>query len=520
MRALTEARWGLRARALLWAVGSAAACTGESEAQLTPNAADGDASRGVSGGSAAPGATADAGSGSSAAGSGSAESPAAARPPGATPGSDVGAPGAGSADAGVLASPEADAPETDPLPAPPAPPAGLVVEYDEEGCPIAPALALRRVATLTQTGMLLVQAPGDSLAFLAERPGRILVLQGGRVLPTPLIDFRDSVAQLETERGLLSMALHPDFPQSGRFFVFYTRAVDDPMTPELSTLGDLVIAEGRLSREDRRLAEPRLTPLVTIEKDVRYHNGGMLAFGPDGYLYASTGEDGRIYGPEASTLQQVNHKLGKILRIDVDAPDLRPPGNIAGADIHVWDYGLRNPWRMSFDRQTGDLYIGDVGEATWDEINYEPAGQGGRNYGWGVLEGSECFRAAGSCDTAGITPPILAIPHDGPGSTGNTCTNDFEAEAAQCNRAVVGGYVYRGPALPELGGRYFYGDNIQNTVRSFIVRDGAAACQQDHTADLVSPETRLQGIVSFSEDGLGELYVLDLFGNVYRIERQ
>lgn len=394
------------------------------------------------------------------------------------------------------------------------------VQYDDQGCPLVPPLKLTRVVALTQTGMLLDQAAGDERIFIAERPGRILILRNNSVEPTPFLDFRSSIAPLETERGLLSMALHPRFTETGRFFVIYTRAVDDPMTPELASLGDLVVAEGKVSPDDPNQAAPTLAPLFTIPKEVRYHNGGMLAFGPDGFLYVSTGEDGRIYGPNSDSLQEVDHKLGKILRVDVDAPNSSPPGNIPGADIHVWDYGLRNPWRMSFDRLTGDLYIGDVGEATYDEIIYEPLGEGGRNYGWGVLEANQCNAPFGDCSTNGLTPPILAIPHDGPGSVNNTCVNDFEQEAAECNRAVVGGYVYRGARLPELNGRYFYGDNIQNTVRSFIVNNGEVSCQATHTADLVDSDTRIAGMVSFSEDAAGELYILDLFGNIYRIERQ
>lgn len=456
---------------------------------------------------------------SSVAGAGGGESNVPSSPAGAGSG------GAGSGGAGeqpIAVDPPlagASGAATSPTP-PPAPPPDVEVTFDAEGCPIPPPMRLTRVATLAQTGMLLDQVEGDDRIFIAERPGRVLILRGGELLPTPFIDFRDSVAPLETERGLLSLALHPGFLQNGRFFALYTRAVDDAMTPELDSLGDLVLAEGATSPESPDVAVPTLTPLLTIPKDVRYHNGGMIAFGPDGYLYVSTGEDGRIYDFRASTLQETDHKLGKILRIDVDAPDTSPPGNLPGADIHVWDYGLRNPWRMSFDRLTGDLYIGDVGEATWDEIIFEPAGQGGRNYGWGVFEANQCLNQFGSCFAEEHVPPVLAIPHDGPGSVDNRCTNDFEADASECNRAVVGGYVYRGVQLPELAGRYLYGDYIQNTVRSFIVDGGEATCPQDHTEDLVSPETRLQGIVSFSEDASGELYVLDLFGNVYRIDRE
>jgi glucose/arabinose dehydrogenase len=391
--------------------------------------------------------------------------------------------------------------------------------FGPDGCPVVPALKLTKAATLTQTAMLLVQAPGDPRLFVAERLGRILLVTGGVVSPTPFLDIRSSVAPLETERGLLSIALHPQFAANRRFYVAYTRITNDPLTPNQTHLGDVVLAEGTASMTDPNRADPTLKILLTVPKNNRFHNGGMLAFGPDGMLYMSSGEDGRSYDKNLKgSLQELTNMAGKILRINVDDPAARPAGNFANGDVHVWDYGLRNPWRMSFDRKTGDLYIGDVGEITWEELIFEPKGVGQKNYGWPRTEGNHCYLSS-NCDMTGITPAMLELGHTGEGSVNGSCGFD-DMKVVDCNRAVLGGYVYRGQALPELDGRYFYGENIHNEVRSLVVKDGKATCQADHTKDLVSNTTRIQGLVSFSEDAQGELYLLDIFANVYRLERR
>jgi len=395
------------------------------------------------------------------------------------------------------------------------------VDLDMDGCPDIPQLELTLIEQFSQTPIAFLQASGDRRRLVAERPGRVLV-RDPRVMPAPSIpflDLRPSVAPLETERGLLGMALHPEFAQNGRFFVVYARAADDPQTPELDTQGDLVLGEGVVSSDDPYVADPTLTILLTLPKDQRFHNGGAIAFGADGYLYMGTGEDGRVYTFERPTLQEIDHRYGKILRIDVDDPEGAPPGNLVGGDPLVWDYGLRNPWRLSFDRSTGDLYIGDVGENSWEEIIFEPAGTGGRNYGWATSEGPQCF-VGDPCGLEDITPAVLEIGHTGVGSVDGRCNADFENEPAECNRAVIGGYVYRGQRIRELDGRYFYGDNVQNYVRTFVVRNGQAECEADLTDDLIEDGTLIQGLVSFAEDARGELHVLDLFGHVYRIDRE
>jgi glucose/arabinose dehydrogenase len=246
----------------------------------------------------------------------------------------------------------------------------------------------------------------------------------------------------------------------------------------------------------------------------------MAAFGSDGMLYMTSGEDGRNYSAALKpTLQQLTNLAGKMLRIDVDNPPARPNGNFTQGDGHVWDYGLRNPWRFSFDRLTGDMYVGDVGEGSWEEVIFEPKGMGQRNYGWPTTEGNHCSPSSAGCNMTGISPAVFEFAHAGNGANGGVCGFD-ETAVIDCNRAIIGGYVYRGKALPELYGRYFYGEYIKNEVRSLIVRDGRAACQADHTVDLRTAATPIQGLLSFSEDAQGELYLLDIFANVYRVERE
>jgi glucose/arabinose dehydrogenase len=253
---------------------------------------------------------------------------------------------------------------------------------------------------------------------------------------------------------------------------------------------------------DRNAAVPDATRVLrTVDQPFANHNGGMLAFGPDGFLYVAMG-DGGSGGDPQNNGQNRRAKLGKILRIDVDS-DQPPPGNLSDADPDVWDFGLRNPFRFSFDRLTGDLYVGDVGQSAFEEVDVEPRGQGGRNYGWSVTEGFACFHPPNGCDQTGLTPPVVAYPHDN-GTDREDC-------------AVIGGYVYRGSAIPGLAGRYLYGDLCTNRVRSFVW-NGSAAVSQVDVSDALASTSTIGALSSFGEDSNGELYVCDLAGAVYRID--
>jgi glucose/arabinose dehydrogenase len=354
-------------------------------------------------------------------------------------------------------------------------------------CPIAPALRLTPVATGLDQPLLALGAPGDpGRLYIIEKPGRIRILEGGGVREQAFLDIT-ALTSKGGEQGLLGLAFSPSYASNGRFYVDYT-----------DSDGDTVIAEYVRSAGNASVAEPTaLRVLRMIGQPFSNHNGGMVAFGPDGFLYVAMGDGGGAGDPDNNG-QDRQSKLGKILRLNVDG-DAPPPGNLANADADVWDFGLRNPFRFSFDRATGDLYIGDVGQGQFEEVDVEPRGQGGRNYGWNVTEGFECFSPRNDCETAGITFPATVYSHDG----------------GDCS--VIGGYVYRGSAIPALAGRYLYGDLCTGRIRSFVWNGSAAVAAVELTSTLASNET-IGSLVSFGEDLNGELYVCDITGTVFRID--
>jgi glucose/arabinose dehydrogenase len=325
--------------------------------------------------------------------------------------------------------------------------------------------------------------PGDARVLVVERPGRVRIVKDGALLAAPFLDLAERVGSAGQEQGLLSIAFHPAFATNGRFFVAYT-----------DLAGALVIAELVVGAATPDRAEPSTARvLLTIpHPGATNHNGGQLAFGKDGFLYAGTGDGGGA-GDRPGNAQDTGVLLGKLLRLDVDGarPYAIPPGNPGFAAPEVWSYGLRNPWRFSFDRTTGDLYMGDVGQSSWEEVNFQPVGAtGGQNYGWNLVEGDgHCFGAA-DCAAPGLTlvRPVAEYP------TANGC-------------AVTGGFVYRGAALPSLTGTYLYGDFCTGEVLAFRMSGGRATGQGDVTAALGGA---LPLLSSFGEDGAGELLAVQL----------
>jgi len=414
-----------------------------------------------------------------------------------------------------------------------------------------PKLKLTPVAASTKANvpMALAQQKGDPRMFVVERDGRIKILLDDKIGATPFLDIRSSVLTTpisgNSERGLLNMALHPKFPTDPRFYLFYTRRSNDPHSQ--GGEGHIVIAEGK--QVSNTAAAPTLKALTVIPHPEDHHIGGMLAFGPDGMLYAGTGDGGGMDTLKSG--QNPMTMLSKILRIDVDNPTVKPAGNLdlPGADPLTWAMGARNPYRGTFDRDTGDLYFGDVGFSAWEEVNFVPPGKSQLNFGWGfdkskqgidprnpgrgeqdAISGMEGLHPFPSWTAVPWEPfgylPIIEIPHDGDGWSKNPAAFGDAGWSCQgnissaCARAIMGGYVYRGPDK-DLYGRYFYGDHVQNTISSFIVKDGKVTCLEDLTADLVTGTTRLQGLNGFGQGGDGTLYVHDLAGsNIYRIDRE
>jgi glucose/arabinose dehydrogenase len=349
-----------------------------------------------------------------------------------------------------------------------------------------PPLALKPVATGLNAPMLATAPPGDARLFIPERTGAIRILEDGVVEPQPFLTV--SGVSTCSECGLLGLAFHPEFAANGRFFVHYTASAGG------GTIESRIVEYSANPASD--VARPTAErTILTLDQPALNHNAGSISFGSDGYLYVPFGDGG-----VSANAQNPRSWLGSVLRIDIDGgvPYAIPPGNpydgINGAR-EVWATGLRNPYRSSFDRGTGDLYIGDVGQNAWEEVSVGPAGLAGLNYGWATMEGNACYQPSTGCNTAGLTLPAVAYPNPAQG------------------RSVVGGYVYRGTSMPALRGTYFYADFFSGWIRSFRLAGGVATHQRDWSSSLGT----VNSISGFGEDAAGELYVTSFNGTVYQI---
>ena len=332
------------------------------------------------------------------------------------------------------------------------------------------------VATGLSSPLGLVHAgDGSGRLFIVEQTGRIRIHDGTQVRSTAFLDV-GSLITCCGERGLLGLAFHPDYAVNGLFYVHYT-----------NTAGNTAIAHYRVSA-DPNVADPASGQfLLNVAQPFTNHNGGQLAFGPDGYLYIGLGDGGSGGDPD-NRAQNLGTLLGKMLRIDVDGgfpyaiPATNPFRTTPGALPEIWAYGLRNPWRFSFDRQTGDLFIADVGQSAREEVDFQPStSTGGENYGWRLMEGTACFNPSTACNNGTLTLPILEYGH-----------------SLGCS--IIGGYRYRGSRFPQLTGRYFYGDFCSGRIWT-----GTQSGQTWSSSQLI--ETALS-ITSFGEDEGGELYVV------------
>ena len=349
-------------------------------------------------------------------------------------------------------------------------------------------LVLTDIGTVSQPTMI-TAPPGDDRLFVTERFGQVKVIQPDGTVDT-FMDISDRVLANGIEQGLLGLAFHPDYETNGRFFVYFTDRPDaNRQVSEFAVSTDPNVAD---PDSEKVLYERRQPEEAT---DIR-HYGGMLRFGPDGYLYVSSGE-----GASARTQPQDPFTFfGAMLRLDVDSGDPYgiPADNpfadgVDGAP-EVWAFGLRNPWRFDIDHETGLVYIGDVGQGDVEEINVAPRLPGGDNFGWANMEGSDCFFEAG-CDPANYTMPAVEYRHD------DGCS-------------VTGGVVYRGQAIPELDGTYFYGDWCSGWIRSFVYLDGQVTDEQDWT-DTLGAQSQLQ---VFGVDGDGEIIIGLMSGELRRLE--
>jgi glucose/arabinose dehydrogenase len=357
---------------------------------------------------------------------------------------------------------------------------------ERKDAPAAPAVVLQQLAT-GLPDITAITSAGDRRLFITRQSGLVVIWDGTQILPAPFLDISPLVICCN-EQGLLSIAFHPNYAFNGYFFVNYTNLT-----------GQTIVARYRVSPGDPNAADAfSAAILLTIDQPAANHNGGQLQFGPDGDLYIGMGDGGSANDPQCHA-QSSDSLLGKMLRIDVDQNEFQAPYYGIPADNpfvrttgppEAWAYGMRNPWRFSFDRSTGDLYIGDVGQDAREEIDYQPlAAGGGQNYGWKIMEGSLCGTQGSSgctvppppCGDPAYTLPILEYSHDG-----GAC-------------AVTGGYVYRGRQIPDLQGAYVYGDYCTGNI-------WAASEQSGTWSPVVLPITA-PTLTTFGEDADGELYV-------------
>lgn len=321
---------------------------------------------------------------------------------------------------------------------------------------------------------------GSGRLFVIEKAGRIRILQAGQIRAQPFLDIHERVGSEGNEQGLLGLAFHPRYAENGFFYVNYT-----------NTDGNTIIARYQVAN-DPNLADPASERvLLQIEQPFRNHNGGALVFGPDGYLYAGLG-DGGSSGDPFGNAQNLDSLLGKILRLDVDSADpyAIPPENASGSE--VWAYGLRNPWRIAIDHATGNVYIADVGQDQWEEIDFVPAGATGPlNFGWDYREGKHYFRGLPPPGLE-LIPPVTEYGHD------QGCS-------------VTGGVVYRG-SMPEWQGIYLYADYCRGTIWGLLNADGQWQTQALFEAGLT--------VTTFGQDEAGEVYLASDSGEILRLTRR
>ncbi len=350
----------------------------------------------------------------------------------------------------------------------------------------AQQFALHQIASGLTMPVAITHA-GDSRIFITLQRGQVVIYDGNGIKPAPFLDIQQLVSCCD-ERGLLSVAFHPRYRDNGLFFVYYT-----------DQNGDVTIARYKVSSDPDRADPNSAQVLLTINhRAFGNHNGGQLQFGPDGYLYAGTGDGGGA-GDTLGNGQNLQALLGKMLRIDVDSaspyaiPPSNPFANRNDAKKEIWAYGLRNPWRFSFDRATGDLWIADVGQDAWEEIDLQPVTSiGGENYGWNKMEGKHCYPPGALCNASLYTLPILEYDHSG------------------SNCSLTGGYRYRGARFPRMHGLYIYGDYCTGTISAAMLQGSTWS-----TRPLIATTFPIS---TFGEDANGEIYVANYgSGAIYQI---
>lgn len=361
-----------------------------------------------------------------------------------------------------------------------------------EGDAASASFTAESIATGFNNPIFLTSPKNDNRLFVVEKPGRIRIIEYGNVLDNPFLDIQNLVTDGSGEQGMLGLAFHPQYATNQLFYVNYTAS--EPK-------GATIIAEYKTDPSNPGSTLSLEKRLLTIEQPFANHNGGMIAFGPDGFLYVGMG-DGGGGGDPMGHGQNPKTQLGAILRIDVDNGDPYsiPQDNPFVANLsnaqEIWATGLRNPWRFSFDRATGDLYVGDVGQNAREEIDLIENGMLGANLGWAIKEGTQCFKEPG-CDRPDLLDPI------------------YEYEGAdRCS--VIGGYVYRGKIISSLIGSYIYADFCSDEIFSLVMNDSGDYMSKE-ISDALTTTENITRISSFGENSVGELFVLSLEGTIYKL---
>ena len=374
-------------------------------------------------------------------------------------------------------------------------------------------LAVMKVADVPAKALYITQPKGETdRLFVLNQKGMIYIIRNGLTLKTPFINISDRVHGSLTpgsEEGLLGLAFHPDYNNNGYFYLNYVNKNDSSIVSRFSVSKDPNIADEKTEKI-----------ILGIPQPYGNHNGGHLAFGPrDGMLYIGFGDGGK-WGDPYNNAQDLNSLLGAILRINVDKGDPysipadNPFINQGSKRAEIFCYGLRNPWRFSFDRETNDLTIGDVGQNLWEEINWLTWEKSlGANFGWRTMEGDHCYNPEDFCDTTGLIMPVFEYPNNA--SYLKILIGMDEREATGCS--VTGGYVYRGTENPRLWGTYIFGDYCTGRIWSFTLNNGKPSNFQNLRTELKKHSKDVPLFISsFGEDSFGELYVVDYLGAIYK----
>jgi len=374
------------------------------------------------------------------------------------------------------------------------------------------SIGVQKIASGFDKPVYIVTNPSDAeQLYVIEQKGVVRLIEKGSVVKTPFLDIKDRVHRPlfpGDEMGMLGLAFDPSFKENQFIYVHYNDKDDNTIISRFKVKGKLADKKSEKN-------------ILTLAQPYSNHNGGTIEFGPDGYLYIGLGDGGSAGDPEKRA-QDLTNLFGKILRIDIntDKPYLVPKDNpftyYRKFKDEIWSYGLRNPWRFSFDYLTGDMIIGDVGQNLWEEINIEYAkdNKGGNNYGWNVMEGNHCYPEDATCSNEGYIMPAFEYPNNA--NYAKTLFGIKQPNMDGCS--ITGGYVYRGKNIPKLYGKYIFGDYCTGKVWSIRIVEGKGEELVDHTKDILSSMGKREFYLSsFGQDNDQELFLIDYNGTIYRL---